>query len=70
MSECKGCGAEIKWIRTSKGKSMPVDPELIDGNDSSTLVTESGQVFSNQDGTSGITGYRPHWASCPVAHKF
>lgn len=24
---CRGCGAEIYWIRTIKGKLMPVDPD-------------------------------------------
>lgn len=23
MSKCKGCGAEIVWIQTENGKSMP-----------------------------------------------
>lgn len=26
-AKCKGCGADIFWIKTDKGKSMPVDPE-------------------------------------------
>ena len=24
--KCKGCGAEIEWFRTPKGKAMPIDP--------------------------------------------
>jgi hypothetical protein len=26
-SYCKGCGAKIYWIKTDKGKNMPVDPD-------------------------------------------
>ena len=26
-STCKGCGAQIYWVRTPKGKNMPVDPD-------------------------------------------
>ena len=29
MARCKGCGAEIDWIRTRTGKNMPVDPEPV-----------------------------------------
>jgi len=25
MSKCKGCGAEIYWMKTNSGKSIPVD---------------------------------------------
>ena len=25
--KCKGCGAKIFWIKTQKGKYMPVDPD-------------------------------------------
>jgi hypothetical protein len=26
-SICKGCGAQIYWVRTPKNKNMPVDPD-------------------------------------------
>jgi hypothetical protein len=26
-SFCKGCGLDIYWIKTEKGKAMPVDPD-------------------------------------------
>ena len=29
MSLCRGCGASIEWIRTTAGRSMPVDPEPV-----------------------------------------
>ena len=29
MSRCKSCGAEIRWIKMSSGKSMPVDPDQV-----------------------------------------
>lgn len=25
MSECRSCGARILWMKTAKGKNMPVD---------------------------------------------
>ncbi len=27
LSECNACGEEIMWVRTEKGKSMPIDAE-------------------------------------------
>ncbi len=33
MSRCASCGTEIVWVRTDKGKRMPVDAEPSpDGN--------------------------------------
>ena len=29
MARCKGCGAEIFWIKTISGKSMPVDEKPV-----------------------------------------
>lgn len=55
MSQCKACGAEIKWIRTERGKQMPVDIKPI------TVITELGKT---------IRAYTPHWASCHGAEMF
>lgn len=55
MSKCKGCGAEIVWIKTAAGKSMPCNSDKV------TIVTEDGKT---------ATGYIPHWATCPAAQKF
>ena len=55
MSKCKGCGAEIIWIKTKAGKSMPCNLEKI------TIVTEQGET---------IVGYVPHWATCSKANDF
>lgn len=32
MALCRSCGAEIAWVKTEKGKSMPVDIDSWDGN--------------------------------------
>lgn len=55
MSKCKGCGAEIVWIQTENGKSMPCNAEKV------TIVTADGKT---------VTGHIPHWATCAVAEKF
>ena len=55
MSQCKACGASLKWIRTEKGKQMPVDAKPI------TVITELGKT---------IRAYTPHWSQCPGAEHF
>ena len=48
MSICRGCGASIDWITTTKGKSMPVDPEpvfIIEGAGKDRFVTDEGEVI-------------------------
>lgn len=52
---CKECNAEIKFIRTIKGKQMPVDAKPIKG------ITETGVM---------ISVYTPHWATCSNPNKF
>jgi len=29
MSECRSCGAEIVWLKTSAGKNIPVDADTV-----------------------------------------
>lgn len=55
MTNCKGCGAEIVWIKTPNGKMMPCNAEK------TTIVTVEGQT---------ITGHIPHWATCPKSKTF
>ena len=55
MVHCKACEAEIKFIRTEKGRNMPVDTKPI------TVITSLGKT---------IKGFIPHWANCPGANQF
>lgn len=74
MRKCKACGAEILWIKTDKGKSMPCDPEQVTyyarRGAKERVVTPNGEVIScdlkpPHDGAepTGV-GYVPHWATC------
>ena len=80
--KCKKCGAEIIFIPTLGGKSMPCNAAQIyyksnpDGHDK--IVTKNGCVFTGEVLEStpssmaiadGI-GYTPHWGSCPYAESF
>lgn len=72
MSKCKGCGAEIEWISTLGGKSMPIDPLLIQVSKEThgkfTLVGLNGQV--KVKASMGTHGYISHWATCKTAKDF
>ena len=71
MSQCKGCGKEIKFIKTPLNKFMPVDVEEITiGKDNKglSLVRENG-IVEHQPAL-GTHGYIPHWSTCPNAKEF
>lgn len=49
MSQCRGCGREIIWLRMKSGKHMPVDPEPV-------FVAEGGKDAFITDEGERITG--------------
>ena len=78
MAKCRGCGQEIRWIRTAAGKSMPCNPEPVTYWAGSAyrerIVTPNGEVTAckltgNPQEATGI-GYTPHWATCPKWENF
>ena len=80
-TKCRGCGADIAFIKTVGGKSIPVDPDpvyFIQEEDNEKFVTEAGEVKRGKKAHWRLTlsaqqpekGYRPHFATCPQADKF
>ena len=76
--KCRGCGAEIAWIKTRSGKSMPCDPRLepywARKGAKGKILTPNGDVVScdfegNLSEATGV-GYVPHFATCPNADSF
>lgn len=73
MSRCKSCGADIVWVKTVAGKSIPLDAAPVaDGN----VALDSGgraHVYSNPaalfvvDMAGDGPRYRSHFATCPNA---
>lgn len=75
---CRGCGADIVWIQTTAGKSMPCDPEPViywaKKGASGKVVTPNGEVIScvfegDINKATGI-GYISHFSTCPEAGSF
>ena len=77
-AKCRGCGAEIVWIPTLGGKSMPCDAEPVyykmQAKGPEKIVTPNGVVIScvrtNNPNEATGAGYVPHWATCPRAGDF
>lgn len=55
MAKCKGCNADIIWIKTKNDKIMPCNAEK------TTIVTTQGET---------IIGHVPHWATCSKSQNF
>lgn len=54
LESCRGCGADIVWLKTAEGKSMPVNAETVEAGDQQF---EHGRHIS-------------HFATCPEAGMF
>lgn len=70
---CRGCGAQILWVVTQKGKAMPCNPYVIcftPCGGPETFVTPDGKVVRGKRSTDGEIGYISHFATCPQAKRF
>ena len=83
ISRCRGCGAEVEWIRTiNNRRKTPVDAEPV-----WVLPVTGGYTFIRKDGTfvfgrrvgdawdddpdaNVIECYESHFATCPVGGQF
>jgi hypothetical protein len=62
MAKCKGCGAEIEFIKLKSGKIMPID-------------SKKRLFYMNNEDADNLQwlafwGHEPHFATCPQADKF
>jgi len=60
-AKCKGCGADILWIKTKKGKLMPVNASPIKAYQINEYMPPEWLL---------IDVHIPHWATCPNAKNF
>lgn len=77
-TKCRACGAEIMFIKSVAGKTIPVNPEEVayeqKAGGSLKVVTPNGEVISGElpvdpQKATGI-GYISHFATCPEADRF
>lgn len=60
--KCKGCGAEIYWVKTDNGKNMPIDAQP-----EKRIVI---QEFMGKRSGKFVDTYISHFATCPQAKRF
>lgn len=67
MSLCRSCQAEIRWVKTTTGKQMPVDLRPVsDGNVAIVNgIAELVAPFTGGD----EPRYVSHFATCPHARE-
>ena len=83
ISRCRGCNAEVIWIRTTANRrKTPVDAEPV-----SVLPMTGGDTFIRKDGSvlfgrkigdawdddpdaNVVECYESHFATCPVGGQF
>ncbi|MBQ1805791.1 MAG: hypothetical protein II010_07785 [Oscillospiraceae bacterium] len=78
MAKCKGCGAEIIWIKTPSGSRHPCDPEQVTywarPRATGRVVTPNGEVitcdFEGDLHKATGMGYVSHFSTCPAADRF
>lgn len=75
MSECRGCGVKIDWVRTMKGGNMPVEGDYLNYDElktGETIITDYGNVYKKKDGDNmpSVKGRISHFAVCPQADFF
>ena len=78
FGKCRGCGAQIMFIKTAKGKTMPVDTNSVmfvpDLNGKNLYVRPDGDVLrgceAREEDKDKHIGYISHFATCPKADDF
>ena len=79
--KCRGCGAEIIFIKSQAGKTVPCDPEPVYVRQEPhgyTYLTKDGRtIFGTIAGDADddpdanlLEAYVSHFATCPVGGKF
>jgi hypothetical protein len=67
MSRCKSCGAEIDWVKTSTGKSMPLDiGRRLGGN---VDIGDDG-IAQVKPSLPDVKRFVSHFTTCPDADSF
>lgn len=77
MATCKGCGAEINWIKTDAGRMMPINkaptPYWENPYGRGKVILLSGKVIAcdlsgPREDVTGF-GYTSHFSTCPSARQ-
>lgn len=73
MPNCKYCGADILWVKTQRGKNMPIDMEIrsVNGLDPECVVFTSSNIATKvcnlEDPTEEVR--TSHFQTCPERQR-
>lgn len=67
LSQCRSCGAAIRWIKMASGKAMPVDAEPAPGGNIQVLPNGTGEVVSKDVAARSTNLHFSHFVTCPSA---
>lgn len=77
MSTCKGCGALIRWVKTTTGQNAPMERDDAGlwvirsaGRDDSGYERFVAQHVGSVAVSPGEQRYTNHFATCPRASEF
>lgn len=75
-ARCRECGQYISFIRTKKGKLMPVDGfslQIVPADKGERFINEAGEMIRgtpvNVAGPRTVRVWRPHFGSCAAREK-
>jgi hypothetical protein len=70
-SHCRSCDASVIWVKTEKGKWMPLDAEPVDPFDPVTFVLREDVALAVPSGVfEDEPHYVSHFATCPDAESW
>ncbi len=71
---CGSCRAAIRWVTTTNGRSMPIDPDPVDGGNLVLTYPSPGSALAivvdpEQTMLDDPPRYVSHFATCPNADQ-
>ena len=64
MGKCRSCGAEVVWVKTRSGRSMPLD--AVNPNAGNVRIVDNVAHV----GADGSGHYVSHFSTCPEADQW
>jgi hypothetical protein len=70
-SACEACGAALLWVKTARGRPMPLDAvEVAEAGPRAVLFRPDGARAERDAETGTTVGHASHFSTCPSAAQF
>lgn len=64
IARCRSCNANIVWMKTHRGRNMPVDADSVDEDDLEPSLADMAMPGFDQQ-----LGHISHFSTCPDASQ-